>query len=88
MDGEDPFPHLSPPEAESDCDTSFYRFAVGRCGAASPEPPWRGAWRPASRGRSSLTQHFKLRHRAGRDLALRAIKKILTTETKLKDNSR
>jgi len=27
-------------------------------------------------------QHFKLKHRAGRGLALRVIKKILTIETK------
>jgi hypothetical protein len=88
MDGEDPLPHLSPPEPESDCDTSFYRFAVGRCGTAFPAPRRRGAWRAAPRGRSSLTQHFKLRHRAGRELALRAIKKSLTTETEMKDSSK
>jgi hypothetical protein len=63
-------------------DPSFYRFAVSTCGAASAGCPRRGARRTAPRGRSSLMQHFKLKHRAGRGLALRVIKRILPVETK------
>jgi hypothetical protein len=89
MDGENIRPHpVSSAGAEGDCDASFYRFAVGCCSAASPAPPRRGAWRAVRRGRSSLTQHFKLKHRAGRGLVLRAIRKILTIETKSKGQLR
>ena len=83
MDRENTLPHpRSSAGQESDGDTSFYRFAISCCGAASAGPPRRGARRTAPRGRSSLMQHFKLKHRAGRSLALRVIRKILTIETK------
>ena len=67
---------LSAPGVLGDGEASFYRFAMGRCGAAAV-PVRTGAWRTAPRGRSSLIQHFKLKHRAGRGLAHRMIKRLL-----------
>ena len=62
---------LSAPEVLADSETSFYRFAMDRCGAATAPV------RSVRRGRSSIIQHFKLKHRAGRGLAHRLIKRLL-----------
>jgi hypothetical protein len=89
MDGEDPLSHpLSALGPEIDDDASFYRFAVSCCGAPSHAQPRRGAWRVLPRGRTSLTQHFKLKHHAGRRLAERLIKRLLDDRNETKDRPR
>ena len=70
---------------ESDYDASFYRFAMGSCGVPALAQPRRGLKHASPRTRTSLTQHFKLKHRAGRELALRVIKRLLDDRHETRD---